>query len=196
MGGASIPDGIVTLRFTLDTTCVIAMAKAESNNPPDEIDAIGRLIDLAGDDQIELQLAAAYDRDFERFKTPEGRARQIEWLAFAPIAEERASGLFIIGVSVLDGPDVISSDQDARLYDAIRAILDPRFEEAALADENTSQLAKRMSDVDHLIAHSRSGADAFVTLDNSTILVHRVALEQVKVAVCWPSEAIAMVASP
>ena len=183
----------MTRRFTLDTACVIAMVKTESNDPPAEVAAIARLIDLARDGRIELQLAVAYDRDFDRFKTPEGRVRQLEWLASAPIAGQRASGLFIIGVSMLDGPDVISSEKDSELYDAIHTILDPGFDGAALADEPAWRLAKRTSDADHLIAHSRSRADAFVTLDDSTILVHRDALGLRNVAVCWPSEAVAMV---
>lgn len=88
---------------------------------------------------------------------------------------------------------VISSEKDSELYDAIRTILDPGFDGAALADEPAWRLAKRTSDADHLIAHSRSRADAFVTLDDSTILVHRDALGLRNVAVCWPSEAVAMV---
>ena len=187
---------MVTFRFTLDTACIIAMVKTESNNPPAEVAAIIRLIDSARDGRIHLQLAVAYDRDFDRFRAPEGRARQIEWLASAPIAGQRASGLFIIGVSVIDGPDVISSDEDAELYDAIRTIVETGFDGAALADEHAWRLAKRTSDADHLIAHSRSGADAFVTLDDSTILIHRDALGQLNVAVCWPSEAVAIFEAP
>ena len=71
---------VVTSLFTLDTACVIAMVKTESNHPPGEVDAIARLIDLAREGCIELQLAVAYDRDFDRFKTPEGRVRQLDWM--------------------------------------------------------------------------------------------------------------------
>lgn len=184
----------MTLRFTLDTACVIAMVKTESNNPPGEVEAIARLIDLAREGGIELQLTVAYDRDFDRFKTPEGRVRQIDWLACAPIAGQRASGLFIVGVSEIDGPDNISSDEDAETYRTIRTILDCGVEGVAAGGaEPAWQLAKRTSDADHLIAHRRSGADAFVTLDDSTILVHRDALRQRHIAVLWPSEAVAMV---
>lgn len=117
----------VAFLFTLDTTCVIAMAKTENGNRPDEVAAIARLIDMARDGRIELQLTVAYDRDFDRYRAPEGRSRQLEWLSKAPILDERASGLFVIGVSVLDGPDVTASDQDAGLYERIRSILDPGF---------------------------------------------------------------------
>lgn len=185
----------MALRFTLDTTCVISMVKPETGNPPDEVDALAQLIDLAREGRIDLQLTVAYDRDFDRYKPPDGRSRQLEWLASAPIVEQRTAGLFVIGVSMLDGPDVVASDEDAALYDKIRSILDPGFDGAALADDPPWRLAKRTSDTDHLIAHRRSGADAFVTLDDSTILIHRNALRRCNVAVCWPAEAVAMVAA-
>lgn len=185
----------MALRFTVDTTCVIAMAKTESGNPIDEIAALDQLIELAREGRVELQLTVAYDRDFDRYKTPEGRARQLDWLASAPIVKEHAAGLFVLGVSVLDGPDVIASDEDAARYTTIRSILDPAFDGATLADAPVWRLAKRTSDTDHLIAHCRSGADAFVTLDDATILIHREDLRRCSVAVCWPTEALAMVES-
>ena len=182
----------MALRFTLDTTCVIAMAKTESGNPPTELDAIARLIDMARAGRVELQLTASYDRDFDRYRSPEGRSRQLEWLSNVPVIPERAPGLFVIGVSVLDGPDVIASDQDAAMYERIRSILDPDFNGNLLSDDPSSRLAKRTSDADHLIAHWRSGATAFATLDSSTILVRRGALQQHRLSVCWPSEAVAL----
>ena len=182
----------VVLRFTLDTTCVIAMAKAESGNPPTEGEAIAQLIDMARAGRVELQLTAAYDRDFDRYRAPEGRSRQMEWLSNVPILEERASGLFVIGVSVVDGPDVIASDEDAAMYDQIRSILDPDFNGDLASDDSPGSLAKRTSDADHLIAHWRSGATAFVTLDSSTILVHERALQQSTLCVCWPSKAVTL----
>ena len=183
----------MTLLFTLDTVCVIAMVKTELNNPPEQVAAIERLTDMAASGSIELQLAAAYDRDFERFRSPQGRARQLEWLSAAPIATPRASGLFVIGVSALGGPDALASDDDAELYSAVRAILDPHFDGTQLDDQPAWQLAKRTSDADHLVAHNLSGADAFVTMDESTILVHRTALAELGVEVLWPAEAVAMV---
>ena len=133
---------MVTVRFTLDTACVISMVKTESNNPPGEVAAIARVIDLAREGRIELQLAVADDRDLDRFKTPEGRVRQLAWLASAPIAGRRASGLFIIGVSVIGGPDVISSDRDAELYDAIRTILDFTLASMGLMEDAPSAASR------------------------------------------------------
>jgi hypothetical protein len=182
----------VALRFTLDTACVIAMAKEESGNPPSELDAISRLIDMARVGRLELQLTASYDRDFDRYRSAEGRSRQLEWLSNVPVVPERASGLFVIGVSSLDGPDIIASDEDAAMYERIRSILDPDFNGKLSSDDPPSKLAKRTSDADHLIAHWRSGSTAFVTLDSSTILVHRGALQQHGLSVCWPSEAVAL----
>lgn len=191
MGGL-VYHSVVALRFTLDTTCVIAMAKSESGNPPAEVDAIARLIDMARAGRVELQLTAAYDRDFDRYRSPEGRANQLEWLSSVPVVAERASGLFVLGVSVLDGPDVLASDEDAAVYQRIRSIIDPDFNGNPLSADPPWRLAKRTSDADHLIAHWRSGATAFVTLDNATILVHRDALQQNMLSVCWPSEAVAL----
>ena len=178
------------LRFTLDTGCVIAIVRREQpGTPPEQLAALESLIELARAGTIDLQLAAAYERDFDRYRGDEGRQRQLEWLQQAPIAAEPVGGLFIIGVSRLGGPDVIASENDGDFALAVRNVLDPTFDGSKLHDASHTKLAKRTSDTDHLIAHHRSAAHAFVTLDECTILVHRDALAQLCVKVCWPTEA-------
>ncbi|MCU1395496.1 MAG: hypothetical protein JWM34_3924 [Ilumatobacteraceae bacterium] len=102
----------------------------------------------------------------------------------------------MIGVSRLDGPDVIASEEDVDFAVALRNVLDPTFDGSTMGSASPTTLAKRTSDTDHLLAHHRSAADAFVTLDERTILVHRDALARLRVTVCWPSEAVAMLDTP
>lgn len=185
------------LRFTFDTGCVIAIVRpGQPGTPPEQLAAIARLIELARTGTVDLQLAAAYERDFDRYRGDEGRQRQLEWLRQAPITAEPVGGLFIIGVSRLSGPDVIASEKDVDFAVAVRNVLDPTFDGSKLPDASHTKLAKRTSDTDHLIAHHRSAAYAFVTLDECTILVHRDALAQLGVKVCWPTEAVAMIETP
>jgi hypothetical protein len=178
----------VTL-LTLDTNCIIPFVKHEPGNRPDELDALTALINAADDGSIELQLTASYDRDAARNRNDDGRARQLEWLASAPILPRRAAGLFVIGVYVLDGPDVVASDEDGELYDAIRAVVAPNVDFTLLDDATSDELGKITSDIDHLIASHKSGAAAFVTLDHRTILVHRLVLSELDITVLLPTEA-------
>jgi hypothetical protein len=179
----------VTL-LTLDTNCVIPFVREQPMHRT-QFDALTALIDAADSGIIELQLTASYDRDFARYQGDDGRARQLKWLASAPIIRERAAGLFILGVSVLDGPDVHASDEEGVLYDAIRDVVAPKLDLALLEHTTSEELAKITSDIDHLIASHRSGAAAFVTLDVRTILRHRLALSELGITVLWPIEAVA-----
>lgn len=91
---------------------------------------------------------------------------------------------------------MIASEKAVDFALAVRDVLDPTFDGSKLHDASHSKPAKRTSDTDHLIAHHRSAAHAFVTLDECTILVHRDALAQLGVKVCWPTEAVAMIETP
>lgn len=138
-----------------------------------------------------LRLASAYDRDFERWTDAEGRVQRLEWLASVPLITS-VGGVFRWDVSALDGSDVLGSASDVELGERLRAICSPTRAPGPIPghDEAPGVAAKLMSDIDHLIAHRVSGADAFVTLDVSTILSRRAALQVEGILVCAPTEAL------
>ncbi len=133
-----------------------------------------------------LQLAEAYERDFSRYTDHDGRRQRLAWLQQNPVAERRASGACRLDVSVVDGNDLIVGDEEATLDQQLVAILRVRGGPAP----------KAYSDIDHLLAHHMSGADAFVTVDQSTILNHRDALAAHGITVLNPAEAVNRATSP
>jgi hypothetical protein len=132
---------------------------------------------------VELQLAEAYERDFSRYTDCDGRDQRLSWLQQNPVAERRASGAFRLDVSELGGNDVIV-DKEALLSRELVTILKARG----------SPTARAYSDIDHLLAHHMSGADAFVTVDQSTILNHKNALAAHGITVLTPAEAVSCAA--
>lgn len=181
------------LTLTLDTNCVSAAAAPQPSDMLVEVGAIVELVELAKGDQVKLQLAAAYDRDVARWSDDEGRMRRADWLAALPIARG-VGGVFRLDVSTLGGPDVLAGDEDVALDWRLRAVLAPSKAAGPIpgAEEAPGVAAKVFSDIDHLIAHVRSGADAFVTMDVATILRRRERLADLGIDVCTPSEALGL----
>ena len=104
----------------------------------------------------------------------------------------RVGGIFRLDVSTLGGPDVLGGGGDVDLDHQLRMILAPTVTKRPIPGHEVAPhaAAKAFSDIDHLIAHLRSGADAFVTLDVSTILNRGSALADLGIVVCRPSEAL------
>ncbi|MTA13922.1 MAG: hypothetical protein F2534_15085 [Actinobacteria bacterium] len=166
------------LTMTLDTSCVIAIVERQEVHP---LQALDELVELAEAGHIRLQLAEAYERDFERFRRDEkARVDRLRFLASAPIEPRRAGGPARFDVSRFDGVDVWASETDARLADELQRILPGKG----------SNLSKRHSDADHLLAHRRSRADLFVTVDRTTILVYANELAELGIVVIDPVEAV------
>jgi hypothetical protein len=180
--------------LTLDTSCVSALANPSSTDDAAEVAALGGIIDMARAGTVKLQLTASYERDFERWKDEPRRAERLDWLAEAPPIP-RVGGIARFDVSVYDGPDVYASDEEVELDRQLRANLLPsRAGQSTPAHEDEpGAAARRFSDIDHLIAHARSGALMFVTLDDKTILRRRDALAALGIVVGLPSDALAAV---
>jgi hypothetical protein len=174
--------------ITLDTSCVSALANPRDSDDPVEVEALDAIIELARSGAVHLQVTTAYDRDFERFKDAPGRQERLEWLAKAPQLAS-APGVFRLDVSPLDGPDPLASDVQGALDTQLREILGP--EAARTGNLSSHNIAKTMSDIDHLLGHARSGASAFATLDKSTILNKREKLVHLGLRVALPSEILA-----
>jgi hypothetical protein len=184
-------------RLTLDTNCISALANPQASNYPAEVRALEQLFDLARSRRLTVQLASAYDRDFERWTDVEGQAQRLAWLAQAPEIR-RIGGVFRLDVSVLDGPDVLGSNAETRLDERLRAILAPAKTQGPIPGYEVAPgvAAKWFADIDHLIAHRMSEADFFVTLDESTILSRRVALQGEGIVVCRPTEVLVWLDRP
>jgi|SRR3984893_1211490 len=176
--------------ITLDTSCVVALAHDQPTNDPREVEALELLMDLARQGTLGLQLTSAYERDFERFKDEAGRADRLAWLSKAPVIQ-RVGGIFRFDVSGWDGPDLLASPEDEQLDQDLRLLLGPlgvRPDVEAADQVAPSRAPKVFSDIDHLIAHKRSGAQFFVTLDNKTILKKRERLQALGIDARKPSE--------
>lgn len=169
-----------------------ALANPQDTNDPVEVTALEQIVDLARDGLIRLQVTTAYERDFARWNNPEGRDARLAWLSSAPPLP-RASGVFRLDVSALDGGDVFASEVEVELDRQLRAVLRPSLtaRPAPPYEEAPGVAMKAFSDIDHFVAHWRSGANAFVTLDTKTILKRRQALGQLSITACKPHEALA-----
>jgi hypothetical protein len=74
-----------------------------------------------------------------------------------------AGSLFRIGFSRIGSGDAIASDNDVIESHALMDLLFPN------ADPTNEKHHNRCVDVDHLIAHKKSGADIFVTTDGAML---------------------------
>ena len=176
--------------MTLDTSCVSAVANPSPTDDPAEVEAIGALVDLFRVGSVRLQLAAAYERDFDRDRDDDRRRERLDWLATVPPIA-RAPGVFRLDVSILNGPDVLASDEEVHLDAQLEAILPGGRGRMERAVGDPRGAAKATSDRDHLIAHWRSGAYWFATLDVDTILRFRSKLAELGIVVVRPSEVFA-----
>lgn len=177
---------------TLDTCCVSAIAHDEPAHA-EQVEAIGALIDLARVGRVGLQVTAAYERDFERLRDEGKRSERLAWLSTAPVIET-VGGVLRWDVSVWDGLDVWAGDDDGELADRVQAIVAPgALRPAAVSSDESKpgKAAKVFSDIDHLVAHAKSAAAWFATIDTKTILCHRAALAEIDVHVALPSEILA-----
>ena len=176
------------LRFVVDTCVVVAVLENEDGrHAKGEVDAARELLLMAERNEISLQRASAFDRDWERDSDFDRRSAHFAWLAASPVAGPPASGVFRLGVSTFDGPDVLGGEDHARLDQELLSIL---------GDDGTRKgEAKRSSDRDHLLATVQTGAAGLVTLDVDTLLVHRDRLGRLGVNLLMPSEALELVRS-
>lgn len=176
--------------LTLDTSCVSAVANpSKSNSPVTEVAAIEKILEMASNGLVQLQLTTAYERDFDRWNNPGGRAERLAWLERAPVLTIRAPGVFRLNVSVLTGEDGLAGRGEADLDKALRSILPGDYTVPG------NDPARDFSDIDHLLAHHLSGASMFVTLDQKTILSKRDQLGEIGIAVGLPTEALACLES-
>ena len=174
--------------FTIDTCVLIALQKDETEH---DISSIRQLFQAALNGRVCLQLTAAFERDRVRNIEKAGALQRAEelldWVSCQPVIPQRAGGAFRLDVSPLGGDDLVCDEEIAQLSDRLEALLPQPKVKRARPD-----VAHRYSDIDHLLAHHLSKADAFVTIDRDTILDFREELETLGLTVCTPAEAVRM----
>jgi hypothetical protein len=122
-------------------------------------------------------------------RTPHREAT--EWAQqLATLQVGRVTNVFRLGMSPLGGPDVLAGDEDVARIEALQEAVFPRGLERASGID-----LARVSDVDILDAHLRSGAEYFVTSDEH-FLKARPRLEPLGVAILTPEELVARMQPP
>jgi len=174
--------------FTLDTGCIIAAVQQQEHAKDVE-----QLTKFAREGRVTLWLTAAFAADQTRASSEYVRANQA-WLAEQPVLQA-APGPFRLDYSCLDGPDVLVSDEQAAVIDAIEdLVLPPEYRVGQLPTDGEQFMAKwsrKINDVQHLAAHHMAGHDAFVTGDHDDIVKRRDQLwERVRILVYTPGEAV------
>lgn len=174
--------------FTLDTGCIIAAVQQQKHAKDVE-----RLTEAAREGKVTLWLTAAFAADQTRASSQNLRANAV-WLATQPILQG-TPGPFRLDYSRLDGPDVLVSDEQAAVIEAIEDIVLPaeyRVGQLRTDDERfMDKWSRRVNDVQHLAAHHMAGHDAFVTGDHDDIVKRRDELwERARILVHTPVEAV------
>jgi hypothetical protein len=124
---------------------------------------------------FEIQFTSQFIREMN--KSPEAvQALFFEWFSDRDDLDDAAGNIFRLDYSELDGIDTVGSVSDF-LDSQLRGIVGVRGKEH-----------RRYGDIDQLIGHRNSGADAFVTLDGRTINNHKPQLLELGICVVTPHE--------
>jgi hypothetical protein len=156
------------MRLTLDTDVVRDIWEGDARKAYAE-----RLVELARDGKVDLAVTRHIEEDVPRSPL----AEEIEKLPELGISQ--TGGVFVIGLSVLDGPDGLGSGEFDEWW---------RARAAARADKDPKLPGQR--DYHHLHAHYIRGRDVFVTWDKA---IHRLAPElerEFGILVRTPEEAV------
>jgi hypothetical protein len=184
------------LRVTLDTDCLIDLVDPESDGRFKA--EMRRLGELAEQGKVELTYPATSLREFDRDLDPERRAarRAAARDAHPALAGvERPIGVSRLNVSKWDDASmVLGDDGDAQLDESVRDVMrpDPR----PVPDD--AIIERKLSDIDNLLAHARSGRDVFVTgnTDDFTPLRCKVLAERLGIIVQTPPEVLKLLDDP
>ncbi len=96
----------------------------------------------------------------------------------------RETSIFRLGYSRLDSGDVLTDANGVATADALRELVFKDRDPAEIDERN------RLADVDHLIAHRRSGNDAFVTRDGEILQSAKELLVEFQIKVMSPNDAV------
>lgn len=166
------------LRLTFDTNPLLYAHDLEHPSPV-EVDQVLELLERGDAD---VAIAGVWWRDNAGDRIDERRERLQQVLEGYPSA---GAGPFRCDISTFDGPDLLTSEEDAALARELELTLWP-----GVGARNPKRLRSRMTDVDHLFVHLRSGRDVFVTLDRDVLDKHKQLLERFGIRVARPSEVL------
>ena len=166
------------LLLTLDTNPLV-YAHDPAHLTPVEVDEV---LELLHHDEIDVAIAGVWWRDNAADHDLNRREQLREVLEGYPTA---GPGPFRVDISTLDGPDVLASDADADLANRLEQTLWPGG-----GARNPKRVRSRMTDVDHLLVHLRSGRDVFVTLDRDVLDKREKLRSQFGIRVARPSEVL------
>ena len=173
--------------FTLDTSCVIHAVQQQEH-----AGAVERLADAARAGRVTLWLTAAFNADMTRASSEHLQAN-LTWLTGQPILQP-APGPFRLAYSHLDGPDVLVSDLQALVIDAVEDVVLPsEYRVGRLRTDDPEVMARwsrKINDVQHLAAHHMAGHDAFVTSDHDIVGKREQLWERTRIRVYTPNEAV------
>jgi hypothetical protein len=178
------------LRLTLDTSSVIHGAQAQQYRI--EVD---ELVDLARQGRVGLSITTAFDNDQERAPADK-RQRNLDWLRRRPLIGTVPGG-FRLDYSRLGIDTVLLSTDQAAIAKTIDEILLPKaYQVGNLRADDADAKARwrrKVSDVQHLVAHLIAGHDAFVTSDDDDMLKKQAELRaRTRIVVVGPTEAVQM----
>jgi hypothetical protein len=158
------------MRVTLDTNVVRDMLDSRRTGHQDAV----RLAALIRDAKIKAQLTTRINVD-----VPAEPLKSM--IAGLPdISGERAGAPFRLDYSRLDSGDYIPSDFESEEASTLMRLLFPGAEADSPRQQN------RLADVDHLLAHRRSGADWFLTSEKSMLENEETLRDQYSICVCTP----------
>lgn len=166
------------LRLTFDTNPLVYAHDLEHPSPV-EVDEVVELLER---DDADVAIAGVWWRDNAADPIDERRERLQQVLEGYPSA---GGGPFRCDISTLDGPDLLTSEEDSALARELELTL-----WSGGGARNPKRVRSRMTDVDHLLVHLRSGRDMFVTLDRDVLDKREQLLERFGLRVARPSEVL------
>jgi hypothetical protein len=173
----------VTLRFTIDTCCVIDGAQREC-----DWEEVEDLVELAKQGVIELWLTAGFGGDQQRAKPDRYEANR-QWLAERPVIRQTLNPARLdYSQSFLDAM-VLVGDDDAEADRVIQELIEnkPRSRKHAPVAEG---MHAKIDDVHHLSSHRMQGNDIFVTRDKDMLNVRAELQTRAGIVVKTPVEAL------
>jgi hypothetical protein len=166
--------GVELPHLTIDTNCVIHSVQAQQYG--DEVDELVRLARLG---VVDLSLTTAFDVDQERAGSA-NRALNLQWLSERPMID-RIPQPARWGYSDWGGGSVWAPDGiDEVSAEIERLVLSAKYRAGHLDVDDPDLMGRwrrKVTDVQHLLAHHMSGNDAFVTSDEDDMVKKRDALQ-------------------
>ncbi len=171
-----------TPKITIDTNCVVGLFDTKSQTAT-STDELRELVRYALSGVIELCVTTRVEVDLERDKDNQRREEMLRSISMLPVVGTVARW----DVSKWDGGDVMADPKRQELVDEVQRIVFP-----GLAPESR-RYANKIADIDHLVGHTLSGRDIFVTDDGDILRRYAQLRDAVGILVMSPAECLKFV---